>query len=93
MDDIFLKANSFEKTQNLLNRANIALTWTRMQLKPSKSRSLIMIGGKIQQNKQLSITSSNKSQIIPSIIDNPVKFLGWAISFSLKEKDQIQVYH
>ena len=63
-----------------------------MQLKPSKSRSLIMIGGKFQQDKQLSITSSNKNQIIPSIIGNPVRFLGRAISFSPKDKDQIEAF-
>ena len=33
MDDLYLQTNTLEKTQNLLNRTNTALTWARMKIK------------------------------------------------------------
>ena len=36
MNDLYLQANSVEKTQKLLNRANTALTCARMKLKHCK---------------------------------------------------------
>ena len=92
MDDLFLKTNNLQSTQNLLNRTNTALSWARMKLKPSKSKSLIITNGRINQNKQLTITFDNQVLIIPSIVHNPVKFLGRAISFSLKDSDQVEVF-
>ena len=76
MDDLFLKARSVDEAQNLLNRASHCLTWARMKVKPSKSRCLIMTNGKVHQNQYLAIDMSNKNEKIPSIVDNPVKFLG-----------------
>ena len=92
MDDLYLQADSTEKAQNLLNRANEALTWARMKLKPCKSKCLIISKGQLDQDKTLSINYENKIQTIPSIKNNPVKFLGRKISFSLKDKDQIEAF-
>ena len=92
MDDLFLKTNSLQSTQNLLNQANFALSWARMKLKPSKSKSLVLIHGRLIQDKHLTIQCDNEVQIIPSIVHNPVKFSGRTISFSLKEKDQVEVF-
>ena len=40
----------------------------------------------------MSINYENKNWTIPSIKNNPVKFLGRKISFSLKDKDQVEVF-
>ena len=92
MDDLFLKGSSLVETQNLLNRANNCLNWARMRLKPAKSKSLIMENGRVLQEKVLFVSSGNKDEIIPSIVNNPVKFLGRSISFNLKDTDQIKTF-
>ena len=92
MDDLFLKGNCVEETQHLLNRANDCLSWARMQLKPSKSKSLIIVNGRVQEEKSLHIISGKNTQTIPSIVNNPVKFLGRFISFDLKDTDQIKAF-
>ena len=89
MDDLFLKARTVEDAQNLLNRANYSLSWARMKVKPAKSRCLIMTNGKVHQEQHLLIGDQNKKEKIPSIIDNPVRFLGRSISHELKDKDQV----
>ena len=92
MDDLFLKGNTLEETQNLLDRANVSLSWARMKLKPSKSKSLIITDGKVNQHQFLSINVDNKNVLIPSIVNNPVKFLGRMIDFSLKDTTQVQTF-
>ena len=53
-----------------------------MSVKASKSQNLIIDRGKIVHDKSLCIVS------IPSIADNPVKFLGRTISDALSDKCQ-----
>ena len=40
MDDLYLMPPSFNTTQSLLNKANTALTWARMSVKPSNQEVL-----------------------------------------------------
>ena len=61
-----------------------------MKLKAQKYKCFTLIGGKAQQQSVLSICLDNETQTIPSIFENPVKFLGRKISFSLKDKDQVE---
>ena len=56
MDDLFLKAEHLDDVQALLHQANTALKWARMSLKPSKCKSLVIVGGKVQHDTSLSIT-------------------------------------
>ena len=51
-----------------------------------------MTNGRVHQEKSLSVSSSAKSENIPSIINNPVKFLGRLITFDLKDTDQIKSF-
>ena len=92
MDDLFIKGNSLEEGKNLLNRANMGLSWARMSLKPGKSKVLILKGGKVQHDKVLTITSSNEILTIPSIVNNPVQFLGRTISFNLHDHDEVKSF-
>ena len=86
MDDLFLMLPSLSKTQDLQNRASLALPWARMSIKASKSKSLVIDSGKIVHDKSLCIVLSVNRQAIPSIADNPVKFLGRTISDALSDK-------
>ena len=83
MDDFFLMSPSLSKTQDLLNCASLALSWARMSVKTSKSKSLVIDSGKIVHDKSLCIVLGANRQAIPCIADNPVKFLGRTISDAL----------
>ena len=61
-----------------------------MKLKSTKSKCLSIEKGKVIHNKFLSITTNNKTENIPSILKNPVKFLGRTIIFEIKDKDQAE---
>ena len=62
-----------------------------MFLKTSKTRrSLVIKNGKVIFDRTLSITQGEKTEIIPSIHCNPIKFLGRTISFDLSDKNQVE---
>ena len=53
MNNLLLMSPSLSKTQDLLNRASLALSWARIYSKASKSKSLVIDSGKIVHNKSL----------------------------------------
>ena len=59
-----------------------------MSVKASKSKSLVIFSGKIVHDKSLCIVSGANRQAIPSIADNPVRFLGRTISDAMSGKYQ-----
>ena len=59
-----------------------------MSVKASKSKSLVIDRGEIVHDKSLCIVLGANCQGIPSIADNPVKFLGTTISGALSDKYQ-----
>ena len=63
-----------------------------MSLKPSKSKCLVLLDGKVQNDSFLIITTHNKVETIPSIVNNPVRFLGRSISFDIKDKEQVKAF-
>ena len=87
MDDIFLMSPSPSQTQALLDCAVLSLSWARMTIKASKSKSLLITNGKVQDQSFLSVFVNNKVHSIPSLAENPVKFLGRTLSSSLTDKD------
>ena len=87
MDDLFLMSPSLIQTQKLLNRAVKALSWGRMALKASKSKTLVINDGEVLEHCALSVCVSQNMQPIPSITQNPVRFLGRSISVTLNDKE------
>ena len=87
MDDLFLMSPSLSKTEELLHLASSALPWSRMSVKASKSKSLVIFSGKILHDKSLCVTSGVNYQATPSI-SNPVMFLERTISDALSENYQ-----
>ena len=91
MDDLFLKSASLNGTQELLHQENTALSWARMALKPAELRCLMLIGGKFPEDMTLYVSKSNIDLPIPYLSNQPVKFLGRTILFTVSEKDQMEV--
>ena len=92
MDDLFLKAKTLNEAQGLLDRANFVLSWARMKVKPSKSKSLVIVKGVVQNDKFLKLSTLNKSENIPSISTNPVRFLGRYITYKVNDKHQAEEF-
>ena len=86
IDDLVLISCSEDLTQKLLGLCATALTLAGMMFRASKSRSLIMLNGKVFDKSPFSVHSDT----IPSIHSNPIKFLGRTIDMSLKDKCAIE---
>ena len=87
MDDLLLMSPSLQQTQVLLNRIAIVLSWARMSVKPSKSRNLVFVKGKIL-NDNASVNKSMHS--IPPVTEKPVTFLERTISDSLSNRNELE---
>ena len=92
MDDLLIMTPDQVSTQHLLNRCTQALTWAGMTFKPTKSRSIVVVKGRIINSSQLIIVSDNKIVAIPSILTCPVRFLGRTINHTLSDKDAIDQF-
>ena len=68
-------------TQALLDCCAIALIWTRMSFRASKSRPMVIDNGKVIDISPFSF----KGEIIPSIHAKPVRFLGRTIDFTVSD--------
>ena len=86
MDDLNLMTTLVPESQVLLDRVVIALRWARMYPRGSKSRSLVMEGGRVANFSPFSMLSEDLTQeVIPSIHKRPVRFLGRTIDSSLSD--------
>ena len=88
MDDMFLMSPSIPATQVLLDGCAVALIWARMSFRASKSRSMMIDKGKVIDISLFSF----KGEIIPSIHENPVKFLSRTIDFTLSDKHSVEKF-
>ncbi|CAC5417464.1 unnamed protein product [Mytilus coruscus] len=71
MDDMAITAKSVLEGKWMLQDLGELIDWARMKFKPSKSRSLILKKGKVQDRK-----IRIGGDIIPTIMEKPVKSLG-----------------
>ncbi len=72
MDDLTITTSSHVQARWVLTKLDEAAKWARMTFKPIKSRSLVIRKGNISFKYNLVI----QGEIIPSIKDNPIKYLG-----------------
>ena len=84
MDDTTILANRKAKAQSILDRFEQLMSWSRMMVKPSKSRSLSLRKGKLDNNAMFQIGG----QTIPTLSEVPVKSLGRWYNSSLKDTEQ-----
>ena len=72
MDDLSILTPSIVETEKALRRTAVVLQWARMKLKPSKSRSLVISGGKPMSIAPFAVDGV----AIPSLQEKPLKTLG-----------------
>ncbi len=83
MDDMTTLTSTIACTKRLLVKLHANITWARMKLKPSKSRSISIVRGKlVDQRFHIDETP------IPTVLEMPVKSLGRWYNASLKDSDQ-----
>ena len=93
MDDLFVMSSSIKGTQLLLNRCTQVLTWAGMSFRAEKSRCIVIDGGVVRNVTPFTVNllNSEKSQVIPSIHTQPVRFLGRRICASLSDSENIEM--
>ena len=75
-------------TQALLDCCAIALIWTRMFFRASKSRSVVIDNGKVTDISPFSF----EGEIIPSIHANQARFLGRTINLTVADKHSVEQF-
>ena len=81
MDDVTTLVQSKAGTQELLDRFHDLFTWARMKAKPKKSQSISLVRGTI-----CDIHFSIGGNIIPAVLEQPVKSLGRLYAFPLTDR-------
>ncbi|KAL1266945.1 hypothetical protein QQF64_002620 [Cirrhinus molitorella] len=82
MDDVTILLQTAACTNRLLKRLEELLSWARMKIKPSKSRCLSIRKGVRKDN----IFFSVNGEVIPRLVDQPVKSLGRLYTAELTDK-------
>ena len=86
MDDLSTLTTRVPMTALALDRTNTALKWGRMKLKPSKSRSLVMLKGKVLDVEPFSVDGIK----IPGLHKEPLRTLGRVFDCSITDKESIK---
>lgn len=66
------------------------IKWARMSFKPTKSRSLVVKKGKVNDKVNNRFRFSIEGRHIPTISEKPVKNLGKMFNSSLKDSSSVQ---
>lgn len=72
MDDLTVTTESVPGCRLILEGLQKLMEWARMSFKPSKSRSMVLKKGKVDDKFRFNIAGTP----IPSITEKPVKSLG-----------------
>ena len=83
MDDIATRTENLVQTKYLLDNLVSTLKWAGLSIKPEKSRSLVIIEGKVSDK-----TPSIEGVPITSITEKPIKYLGKLYNKTLNEQEQ-----
>ena len=84
MDDLMLMLRSLKDARLALDCVIVALKWARMNAKPGKSRSIVMVSGRVMRVEPFEV----EGIIIPCIQRKPVRSLGRIIDHTLNDKSQ-----
>ena len=83
MDDVTLLTKDQNSMNNVLNRLDQLITWSRMKFKAKKSRSLTFVKGR-QIEAKFSIAGEN----MPTVKEDPVKSLGRWYAGTLSDRSR-----
>ncbi len=86
MDNLTITTSSHVQSRWVLTKLDEVAKWARMTFKPRKSRSMIIRKGNISFKYNLVI----QGEIIPSIKDNPIKYLGKWYDESLRDHNNVR---
>jgi hypothetical protein len=79
MDDVSILSRSVEGGKIALKRFQVGVTWARMKVKPSKSRSFVMIKGRSMDVEPFVVGADDgelTGEVIPALQRKPLKTLG-----------------
>ena len=83
MDDIATTTATLVQTKYLLENLTRKLEWGGLEVRPDKCRSLVLIKGKVSKR-----TPEINGNVISSVADKPVKYLGKVYNSSLNDREQ-----
>ena len=86
MDDMTITAKSYVEGRWMLDDIVEMITWSRMKLKPVKSRSIVLKKGKVEEKCRYRI----EDVMIPSVKEQPIKCLGKWYRGTLNDKENIK---
>ncbi|XP_056097411.1 uncharacterized protein LOC130076370 [Rhinichthys klamathensis goyatoka] len=86
MDDLTVTTTSVPGCRWILNGLQELMSWARMNFKPAKSRSLVLMKGKVTDKFHFSLGTTK----IPSLTEEPVKSLGKVFNCSLRDAASIK---
>ena len=86
MDDLSTLTTRVPMTSIALARTNTAIKWGRMSLKPSKSRSLVILKGKVLDVEPFQVDGVK----IPGLHKEPLRTLGRVFDFTISDKESIK---
>ncbi len=84
MDDMTILTTTKACTRRLLNKLQENIQWARMEIKPSKSRSISIVKGKLSEHRFYV-----GEEPIPTVAEKPVKSLGRWYHATLKDSEQV----
>ena len=85
MDDMIVSTNHPASTRWNLVALEKTMEWARMKFNAKKSRSLVIWQGKINDNFRFKIGG----EIIPTVSEKPIKYLGKSYDETLKDQMNI----
>lgn len=85
VDDMTLSTKSVVEGRWSLNELGEVINWARMRFKPSKSRSLVIVKGKVCNQYRFKINN----EWIPTLTEKPIKCLGKWFRASLNDRTSI----
>ena len=86
MDDSCLVTATESDMQVLLSVFGEFVEWARFTVKSSKSRALVLVGGRVVESVSLSFGG----ELIPNVTEKPIKFLGRWIRADVKDTVAIE---
>ena len=84
MDDMTILTTTKACARRMLNKLQENIQWARMEIKPSKSRSISIIKGKLSEHRFYV-----DKEAIPTVSEKPVKSLGRWYHATLKDTEQV----
>ncbi len=84
MDDMTILTTTKACARRLLNKLQENIQWAQMEIKPSKSRSISIVKGKLSEHRFYV-----GEEPIPTVAEKPVKSLGRWYHATLKDSEQV----